>query len=1221
MRIDAISIENIASLLGQQQVIDLRATDGPLGGAGLIAITGPTGAGKSTVLDCICLALFGQTPRQPHSSGEPGALISRAAWIGRVAVDIALDDGARWRVSWAMARARKELTGRLQAVERSITDLGSGEIVADTITTVTAMVKERLHLTIDQFRSVVMLAQGEFARFLRAADQDRAGLLELLTGTGIYTRLGKAAYDQWRELDQACATSDAALAQVTVLADDARAALVGERTTQDQAIIAATARSDQSRRDRDAGQAFLVHRQAVSLAQQELTDATTASAAAAPDRERLSRADAAIPLLAPIAAATGAESRVIAQRDVQSRATGRLHHDQSAALDASTAAGQLIVRATSAAEAAQQNATLGGPWAKIMSSDIRILQEKRSEVTEAGRLVAVTRSTVTQTADIIPIIDLEVTSARTAHAATTLQLEHGKGAKDDAERAMAEALGGHTVDTVQARQRSLHAACSVLREVVPNAVAIQQTIARTDQERGEAEAALEQARAAAALAQQAVDAQVTLLDRLTELAKLTAFTHLVVEGEPCPLCGAADHPKPLAMDDHGATRARTELVRLRALNTSTETKANGAQLRVQSLSAVIEQHRVAHDAAIAGMENRQRRWLPIGAVLELPSDITAVSAQEVDHHLDMTSRLIKAYDLAQTVYQQRWQALTPLTQRRHDSSTALITAEQKAEHARQRMAEAIVERDQAAKRLEEGTASLHHHLVEVCRHLQVVVPDLAGPWIDALPTRCEEARTQASVARTARIDAEELSTAWHRCAPAGSVLQTAIDGPSGPVEAIIAEARLSQRVAEERHQAVQTSTAKAEEAATAVATAQRDVDDTRLQLATALAGSPYADLAAVRAAMLLDSERELLREQLVALNQRLAVASDHRDRAHGAQDQARAALIQRGLDPDEPFMNERLSVVYEADARAVEVLLRRRGELGALIDHDDQSRGRRDLLIAGQQVQRVARDRLARLKELIGCATGSRFNRCAQALTLDTLLELANLRLVDLAPRYQLRRESESTRGEPGLGLLVIDHDQADGERAISTLSGGETFLVSIALALALADLHRGRLKVETLCIDEGFGTLDEQTLSQAMATLDRLQQVQGTQILLISHVGALHDRIAHRIEVVRRGGGSSWLRLVGPDRTSDHMPELPAVAASDAADDAAMTVLLSAISSRGGISSAEGQELTHRSAAATRSLLKRLVQRGEVGVTGQGRGVRYVVVVPENGQTVARAP
>ncbi|MGB0847757.1 MAG: SbcC/MukB-like Walker B domain-containing protein, partial [Thiolinea sp.] len=164
-----------------------------------------------------------------------------------------------------------------------------------------------------------------------------------------------------------------------------------------------------------------------------------------------------------------------------------------------------------------------------------------------------------------------------------------------------------------------------------------------------------------------------------------------------------------------------------------------------------------------------------------------------------------------------------------------------------------------------------------------------------------------------------------------------------------------------------------------------------------------------------------------------------------------------------------------------------------------------------------------KMNELIGSANGSKFRNLAQSLTLQQLVVLANQHLQDLAPRYALQPVPGS-----GLALQVIDHDMGDEVRSVESLSGGESFLVSLALALALASLAADTRQLGSLFIDEGFGTLDPDSLEMALACLDALQ-ADGRQIGVISHVSTLVERIGVQIKVESMGGGQS--RVVVHDR------------------------------------------------------------------------------------------
>ncbi len=158
------------------------------------------------------------------------------------------------------------------------------------------------------------------------------------------------------------------------------------------------------------------------------------------------------------------------------------------------------------------------------------------------------------------------------------------------------------------------------------------------------------------------------------------------------------------------------------------------------------------------------------------------------------------------------------------------------------------------------------------------------------------------------------------------------------------------------------------------------------------------------------------------------------------------------------------------------------------------------------------------LNGLIGSSEGKKFRNYAQQYTLDVLLGYANRHLNELSRRYRLQRISDT------LALMVVDQDMGDEQRSVHSLSGGESFLVSLALALGLASLSSNRVRVESLFIDEGFGSLDADTLRVAMDALDGLQSM-GRKVGVISHVQEMTERIATRILVQRTAGGRS---LVG---------------------------------------------------------------------------------------------
>ena len=198
-------------------------------------------------------------------------------------------------------------------------------------------------------------------------------------------------------------------------------------------------------------------------------------------------------------------------------------------------------------------------------------------------------------------------------------------------------------------------------------------------------------------------------------------------------------------------------------------------------------------------------------------------------------------------------------------------------------------------------------------------------------------------------------------------------------------------------------------------------------------------------------------------------------------------------------------------------------KLGAILTADDDACRRRDAALASFAAAERAAEVDRVLGEVIGSHDGKLFRSFAQSLTLDQLLFVANSHLEELAPRYQLERVPKHD-----LELQVIDRDFGGEVRSVQSLSGGESFLVSLALALGLSSMSAHDVRVRTLLIDEGFGTLDPATLDSALAVLDELQAT-GRQVGIISHVPALLDRVRAHVRVTPRGGGRSDV-FIPPD-------------------------------------------------------------------------------------------
>ncbi|WP_259698905.1 SbcC/MukB-like Walker B domain-containing protein, partial [Pseudomonas chlororaphis] len=254
--------------------------------------------------------------------------------------------------------------------------------------------------------------------------------------------------------------------------------------------------------------------------------------------------------------------------------------------------------------------------------------------------------------------------------------------------------------------------------------------------------------------------------------------------------------------------------------------------------------------------------------------------------------------------------------------------------------------------------------------------------------------------------------------------------------------------------------------------------------------------------------RQQLQEREKAVEQARVLVTEREQRLHSHQAQHNGQLDAEQLAGALGELHNQLAASEQLSA-----------ELRAQQTEDQRRQDANQTL--GEQIAQAYTEwqRWARLNALIGSASGDTFRKIAQAYNLDLLVHHANAQLRQLVRRYRLKR------GGSMLGLLVMDTEMGDELRSVHSLSGGETFLVSLALALGLASMASSTLKIESLFIDEGFGSLDPESLQLAMDALDGLQ-AQGRKVAVISHVQEMHERIPVQIQVRRQGNGLSTLEV-----------------------------------------------------------------------------------------------
>ena len=393
MKILALRVKNLTSLAGEI-ALDFEAP--PLAQAGLFAITGPTGAGKSTLLDALCLALYDELPRLAQG-GDVKSVLRHGAGEGYAEVDFIGRDGGRYRARWEVRRARNRADGRVQAQALSLTDLATGTITAGGKRETLRAIEDKVGLDYHQFRRSVLLAQNDFDAFLRAKPDDRAGLLELMTGTAIYGELSQAAYERCKAEEYSLRALDEELKRVNVLADDERAAVEAEAA---QAEIHAAHLADEVeglKREVEWYRTATDLNRQISEAVARHEEAKTRWTAAQPERDRMARVRRAL-ALAPLAAEVtrlGAERTRLETEHLSAQETLAACESELARLEG------LRDAARNADEAAEAAFKAAGPTLdQAAELDTRLaeaherLEPCRAAVRESANLVEQSRRTL-----------------------------------------------------------------------------------------------------------------------------------------------------------------------------------------------------------------------------------------------------------------------------------------------------------------------------------------------------------------------------------------------------------------------------------------------------------------------------------------------------------------------------------------------------------------------------------------------------------------------------------------------------------------------------------------------------------------------------------------------------------------------------------------------------------------------------------------------------------
>ena len=1160
MKILSLRLKNLNSLKGEW-TIDF--TQAPFSDNSLFAITGPTGAGKSTLLDAICLALYHETPRLKSISAAANDIMTRHTvdCLAEVAFEV---KGAVYRAFWSQRRARDKVNGALQAprVELASVDRasGAGTILSSQSYDKLKRIADITGLDFPRFTKSMLLAQGGFAAFLNASANDRAELLEELTGTEIYGDISVRVFEQSREARQQ-------LEQLKARADGVQLLTLPECTAMQGDV---DRWGDELADVQTAHQTTLAQRQwQINLAQSALdvqttqaacSDAAAALESAAPGLQRLANSEPAQALKPLHNNVQQAQTACKNSDAVLARLQEERHHATMAHYQQQHRAQALASRLAAWAQDAltrtekerQQHADFcaahpqrGALGERLGGWREQFEQRQKLQTNLATQQLALQKLQH----DIADRSHLRITQSDLVNTAALAKADT-ETVQKLVEAAQDQRLAGQTLAALRLQWRAEqgHVNCWQHLEALARQrreLASQQTTLAADLQQGEATTAEHNAAVLAlrtqhkGLKEQVADKQ-RLLDQDRRIQSLDAHRLALQPGEACPLCGALEHPAIEAYQvlDVSATALALQQ-KQHALEQLVAQGQTAAAALASSLAKQAEWLKVqAHVAQQIGVW--QSQWTAaIGQVGQgrvtstLPRDdwqnpeALAAGHQAAVQALDTRTSQLQAAETGEQAIQRGQIAANQSAQALQAAQGQQALLQQAADEAQLRQVALVQTGHTSQQDLTAIEASLQATLLEA----GYTVPSDTQPWLQERALEWQQwqqtqrhlqALTQAITRQEAQRDATQAAAklwAQRWVALQASAGEQAFAQPAQPAQAPVAAndlpaaletctqaiTRLSESIANLNGRQAQTKTD--------LALQRTGLQDAEATWHNALQRSPFADASAFAAALLPDSERQ----RLTMLKESL----------HAAQ-QGASALLQAAHDKQMHLQAQALTPLAADEVAALLAALESRrsalseqiGAQRALLASDAQHRQNQQALFDSISAQTAEADIWHRLDGLIGSAKGDKFRKFAQGLTLDHLLQLANRHLARLHGRYVLRRKPT---GE--LELDIVDSWQGDVTRDTRTLSGGEGFLVSLALALALSDLVSHKTSIDSLFLDEGFGSLDGDTLETALTALDSLN-ASGKMIGIISHVEALKERIPAQIRV-EKGGGIGYSRLV----------------------------------------------------------------------------------------------
>ena len=1023
MKILAIRGCNLASLDGEFEV-DFRKE--PLASAGVFAITGHTGAGKTTILDAMCIALYRETPRLENINGGPiidtnikigdiRTILRKGKIQGYAEVDFLAIDGKEYRVRWCVMRTNQSPTGNFKNAETYITDLSTGERRSLSVREHLALIPQLIGLEYQQFARSVLLAQGCFAAFLKANDDEKAKMLSALTDTGIYGRISAAIYAKMKEATNEIEQLDVTRKLNKPDDDENIAAAKEELETRCKELR-------QKREDCEVLKAKLEWlrgladiNEKIALAQEELAGAKEKLEKEKPEIQRLELIDSVQPI----------------RDDYTSLCNTRRQYTDDKQ--------QLILL-----EKLLEEKNIAFSKAKERVDAAVVNQERiNTEYIEKQPVIVRARE----------VEELYAKNHR-LHEEVAGDIKQMRANIEKYAAYIAACDKRLAILTVEQEEKKKwfgkHAHYSAAIPMIPAIIANVKAIEEDKLVVGKKEKAIATARELLAKHEEhlvkAHESEEAL--KQTMASEIATLRKRLVQGEPCPVCGSRHHEN---VEIAANLLQEEELERMKESNSKLikhlETNISDCNKEIQELLATIEslnssiiRNHNANLTYLTGIEDAETLLAGKSAAKELDTLFTNWNS-----------------------FKERLQTITnEMDVSKTDKAGHLLRVQDIEKELKEEIAkiEAVEESMKREKELLQTLLGEWKTSDEMQQHYINAIANANKLFADATQHKAEVESVRG------RLNGQ-ISGKAQQVADAAAKMETLL----GRVNSFLALRDDNMEM---------------------------DTLDTLLQIDHSTIAAMRGKINRLVQALTEAETKKREREQRLADHNNATIKPDSEETA----DNIKEMLLQ--LDKEIDKDGNRIT------------------QIKAQLLEEEKKREEFKKISAEYNCKMEQKAHWDALDKVFGSATGDKLTKYAQEYTLDILLGVANEHLADMTKRYRLARVSDI-----GMDIKVIDLDMMSESRSANSLSGGETFIVSLALSLALSSLSSNRMKIESLFIDEGFGTLDPEILQTALMMLDKLQS-KGRKIGVISHLSEMLEQIPVKVNVVKLSPGKSKVEITG---------------------------------------------------------------------------------------------